>query len=351
MTTGSHPGVNQLKASLPEAAYSRSTAKGIAIFLISATGYGLSFWMAVGDGSWVLRVLGAALSGIFTALLFVIGHDACHGSLTPSNRWNQFLGRVAFLPSWHPFSCWDLGHNKLHHCFTNLRTRDYVWAPLSKEEYDRLSPVRRWVVRFYRSIPGVGAYYFFEIWLRHMIFPTADDRQRLPVGLAFGDRALVAAFIGLQCALSVMIGGPSPAGVIASLFFAVLLPQLIWNAAMGLVILLHHTHPRVRWYDDPADWSFFAGQVQGTVHVLFPRPIGFILHHIMEHTAHHIEPKIPLYHLPEAQVAVEADFPADVIVSRFTLANLRQILATCQLYDYETHRWLSFDGSPSQINA
>jgi hypothetical protein len=36
--------------------------------------------------------------------LFVIGHDACHGSLTASRLLNALIGRMAFVPSAHSFS-------------------------------------------------------------------------------------------------------------------------------------------------------------------------------------------------------------------------------------------------------
>ena len=66
---------------------------------------------------------------LWIARLFVIGHDACHGSYTPSKVLNGWIGRIAFLPSLTPFSLWDVGHNLAHHGFTNLKGRDYVWTP------------------------------------------------------------------------------------------------------------------------------------------------------------------------------------------------------------------------------
>jgi hypothetical protein len=73
-----------------------------------------------------------------------------------------------------------------------------------------------------------------------------------------------------------------------------------------------------------------------------------ILHHIMDHTAHHVDPRIPLYHLPDAQVAMENSYPSDVIVSPFSFPNLRKILRECQLYDYSQHRWLPFSHVTSE---
>ncbi len=341
------PSISKTKAALPEETRKRSLMKGAGLFCLSATVYWLTFAAVLLPLHPVWRLLLSVANGGMIALLFIIGHDACHGSLTPLPWLNKLLGRLAFLPSWHPFICWDLGHNRLHHSWTNLRGRDYVWTPLSKAEFDALPAWRQQLERFYRSLPGVGLYYAWEIWVKHMIFPRPSDLKRLSPSLLRADRLMVLLFVLGQIAAAVLSArafGLSPWG---SLALAVLLPQILWNSLMGLVILLHHTHPRVRWYDDPEEWTFYAGQVSGTVHVTFPWPIGPLLHHIMEHTAHHIDPRVPLYHLPEAQRAAEAVFAEDVIHSPFNLANLRAVLSRCQLYDYRNHRWLTFEGAPS----
>ena len=69
------------------------------------------------------------VAALWIARLFVIGHDACHGSYTPNKTLNGWIGRIAFLPSLTPYSLWEVGHNLAHHGFTNLKGRDYVWTP------------------------------------------------------------------------------------------------------------------------------------------------------------------------------------------------------------------------------
>ena len=51
--------------------------------------------------------------------------------------------------------------------------------------------------------------------------------------------------------------------------------------------------------------SYFQMQVRATPHLIFPAPFRWIMRHVMEHTAHHADPGIPLYHLPDAQKSVE----------------------------------------------
>ncbi len=85
--------------------------------------------------AWWVKVFASLVAALWIARLFVIGHDACHGSYTPNKTLNKWIGRIAFLPSLTPYSLWEIGHNLAHHGFTNLKGRDYVWTPFSPSEF------------------------------------------------------------------------------------------------------------------------------------------------------------------------------------------------------------------------
>lgn len=114
-----------------------------------------------------------------------------------------------------------------------------------------------------------------------------------------------------------------------------------------MVTYLQHTNPRTRWFDKTGEWDFFKGQVENTVHVIFPPVINTALLFLMEHTAHHIDQDVPLYQLPKAQAAVKERFKDSMVSVRFSFRELWCICRTCQLYDYDSHRWMSFSGSPT----
>lgn len=97
------------------------------------------------------KILLGMIAGFVTGRIFILGHDACHHSFTPHRELNKILGRIAFLPSLTPYSLWDVGHNVVHHGQTNLKGFDFVWEPLSKEEYDALSPARKLLEKIYRG--------------------------------------------------------------------------------------------------------------------------------------------------------------------------------------------------------
>jgi omega-6 fatty acid desaturase (delta-12 desaturase) len=167
------------------------------------------------------------------------------------------------------------------------------------------------------------------------------------------DRVLVGSFFIFQIVIllafghasSLGIGSPILAGAVL-LAVGIVAPYLFWNWCMGFVIYLHHTHPEVPWFGDKEQWTFFAGQVGCVVHVELPRPIELFLHNILDHTAHHVDPKIPLYNLPDAQRRLEDAYPEQIKVVPFTLGGFRRTLKTCRLYDYDTHQWLDYDGVP-----
>jgi omega-6 fatty acid desaturase (delta-12 desaturase) len=299
----------------------------------------------------MVALTASVAAGLSIALLFIVAHDACHGSLTPSSRLNRILGRICFLPSLYPLSSWELGHNRLHHGWTNLRHRDYVWCPLSYDEFQALSFRGRLIERLYRTTLGVGLYNLVEIWWKHMVFPSAADRQLLRVVENRRDRFLVLTY-GLSV-LGVLIWAaesstePSRTGVIRSVVLGLIVPLATFNWLSGFVIFQHHTHVRVPWYANRNEWSFFEGQIAGTVHVKFPKIVGLLFHNIMEHNAHHANPKIPLYDLDRAQIDLERSFQDAIVTVSWTLSDFRYQLRSCQLYDFDVHRWLTFQGIPT----
>jgi omega-6 fatty acid desaturase (delta-12 desaturase) len=123
---------------------------------------------------------------------------------------------------------------------------------------------------------------------------------------------------------------------------AIVLPFLVWNWLMGFIIFNHHTHSSVRFFKNRAEWRFFEGQIRGTVHVVFPRAVGFFLNHIMEHTAHHCDVNIPCYRLRKAQQCLEQKLAYDLVVETWTWKRFLATLRCCQLYDYDRHCWVGF---------
>ncbi len=351
---GVHPRVGKARPSLCATNKERSTARGVAQFLILSLGYGAAFLGTVTVPGWGPKLIGAVAVFFFLFRLFLIGHEAGHGNLTPSALLNRWIGRLTFLPCYIPLSAWVAGHNALHHPFTNLRGKDPLWVPLSKEEYDSLSPAGRALERFYRTLLGVGLYNM-ALGLKVILFPGRKVRCHIPPGAGLTlERWAVFGFLFTQ------LGGllvwehflertcciqPEP---VAAVVAAVLLPLLIFQWWNGLLGFLQHTHLRVRWYADPEEWRRARANVQCSVHLVAPWPVSWLLGNPFEHTAHHVGPKVPSSELPAFQDQLEAAFPE--VIQKVKLTDCLRILAFCKLYDYQEHRWLDYTGQPMSEN-
>ncbi len=340
---------------LSAAAATRSVAKGVGVFLLAAAAYVLTWLSIYTTHSWLLKALLGYFNGFTIGMLFLVGHDACHHGLTPVGWLNRLLGRLAFLPALHPYPAWEYSHNALHHGWTNLKGRDPGYAPFSKEEFDLLPAWRRALERVYRTWLGLALFYLIENWVKTEMFPPADHVARMPGRRSFArDRAMVLAFgiamIGLSVAMGVITrpaGQPAWLAGSGHFVLAWLWPFLVWNGVIAFITFQQHTHPRVRWFDNEADWTFYETQVRGTVHIEFPWILRLLLHNINEHTAHHINPRVPLYELKQAQDDVRAILADDVVVLKWSGRMTRQTLRCCKLYDYRRHQWLDFDGRPT----
>ncbi|MFM8577102.1 MAG: fatty acid desaturase, partial [Limnohabitans sp.] len=76
----------------------------------------------------------------------------------------------------------------------------------------------------------------------------------------------------------------------------------------------------------------------------FPFKIGALMHHIMEHTAHHVDMSIPLYRLKQAQAKLEEMLPGRIIVQPFSWKWYFDTARACKLYDFTRECWTDFKG-------
>jgi omega-6 fatty acid desaturase (delta-12 desaturase) len=295
----------------------------------------------------MLMLIYIGINGFFIGILFVIGHDCCHGSFTAHKWLNQLLGRLAFLPNLHLFTTWEYSHNVLHHSYTNVRNRDNAYVPFTFEQFNSLPTWRRTLERIYRSPIGLGLFYFLEHYLRYELFPTRARRSPIkPAYIFHMDRLLVAGFLAIQ--ISFLCWWASRVGVSPWKFIVLgfVIPYSFWTYLMGFFTFQMHTHPLVPWYADEEDWSFFRGQIRGTPHIEFPALVDFILHNVMQHTAHHADQNIPLYNLRRSQKSLETAYGSDIVHVKWNFSGFVKVMRTCRLFDYQGHRWLDFDGTP-----
>jgi len=319
----------------------RNASHATRLVAIDAAAFAIVFAAGVAVESVAAKIVLGLIQGLVIARLFVLGHDACHQTLLRSRRANRILGRLLFLPSMTPYSMWEVGHNVLHHGYTNLASLDFNWRPFSPEEYAALPRWRRSLERVYRSGWAPGLYYLVEIWWLRLFFPS---RRHMPTRrIEFHLDGCLAAAGGLAWAgMAAGMALATGQSMILLLATTVVLPFLAWNTVIGFLVFLHHVHPSVTWYDDKATWTRAVTSVTGTVHCSFGPTLDRFFHHIMDHAAHHVDMGIPLERLPRAQATLQARLPRHALAERFTWRRYFAIARECQLFDRRRARWLSF---------
>ena len=321
----------------------RTTARALALLVLDYALLATALAGTVVFAAWWLKLLCGMAAGFVTGRLFIIGHDACHQSLTPHRGLNRWLGRIAFLPSLTPYSLWDIGHNLVHHGYTNLKGTDFVWAPLTAAEYAALTPRQRLMQRIYRSGWAPGLYYLVEIWWRRMYFPSRTYMGARRQAFVL-DGLLVTAFALLWAGALAALAAATGQSTVLLLAMGMGVPFMFWCAMIGFVVYVHHTHVKVGWHDDKAAWAKAQPFVSTTVHLTFPLRIGALVHHIMEHTAHHVDMGIPLYRLKNAQKLLEDMLPGRIVIQRFSWRWYFDTARRCKLYDFSRRCWTDYTG-------
>jgi omega-6 fatty acid desaturase (delta-12 desaturase) len=182
-----------------------------------------------------------------------------------------------------------------------------------------------------------------EVWWRRMFFPSkAFLGARRPIFL--WDCLLVSAFGLTWIASLVAASSMTGQALLPVLVCGLVIPFLFWCSMIGFVVYVHHTHVQVSWYDDRGEWSRALPFISTTVHLTFPLRIGAVLHHIMEHTAHHLDMSIPLYRLRNAQKMLEDLLPERIVLQPFSWRWYFDTARRCKLYDFTNRRWTDYSG-------
>lgn len=293
-----------------------------------------------------LRILCSLSAGLWISLLFVVAHDAAHSSFTGSTALNKTIARISFLPCLHNYSLWLIAHNRLHHQLTNLKGEN-SWSPLSKEEYAAMPEWRKMLERFYRSPGGIGFNYIIERWWKNKFFPYQRITGEFKLS-CWLDFLLVVTYL---CAFLILLAyagnnlaRTSPAELI---FLGFIIPMFYSSFMIGISVYQQHTHESIPWFRSRLESKKLGKQEKVTMHVRFPYWYNLLSHHVMQHTAHHIDPRIPLYNLPKAQQALTKLLGDKMVTVSFSLQGFLQTMSKCKLYDYENHRWLDFNGVPT----
>ena len=326
---------------IPDEAYRNPTWRGLGYFARDLAFYlGMAALLVFVTNPLLVLPIEVVMVLAVTGL-FVVAHDCAHGALFNSKRKNTVIGKLGMLPSWHVYEAWVLGHNRIHHAFTVRQGYDFVWHPVTPEEYAAKSHVARMLHRVEWCWMGTGLYYFLEVWWHKMIAFKPPQRW---VKSIRNDRMFTVAFIVSLAVGLGLLGGARTHSVMGGLWLVgrvEIIPFVGFCVMIGSVVHVHHVQTDIRWWKR-SEWTKFKGQMEGTTVLRVPRGLNFFFHWIMIHTPHHVDMRIPMYHLEMAARAIEQAFPGVVHDAPWRFGDFRRSTKACKLYDFEQGHWMDY---------
>ena len=263
----------------------------VATSLIPYLALSVAIYLTLGV-SLPLTVVLAVLAGGFLVRVFVMFHDCAHGSLLPSRRANNVLGTVLGLLVLSPFTRWRHDH-AVHHATAGDLDRRGVGdiVTLTVAEYNARSWRGRLGYRLTRNplvMFGLGPIFAMIIGPRIV---ARDARPRMRNSVLVTD-----AMLAVLVAVAVWAMGWQH-------FLIVWAPAAMLAGSAGIwLFYVQHQFEDAYWKNG-ADWSYADAALQGSSHLKLPAILRFFTGNIGLHHVHHLNARIPSYHLPRAHAA------------------------------------------------
>jgi omega-6 fatty acid desaturase (delta-12 desaturase) len=261
--------------------------------------FALLCWLMAVSYSWSywLSLLLAITTSAFLVRIFILQHDCGHHSFFHSVKANDLLGYFCGVLTLTPYHLWRRSHARHHVTSGNLAHRSYGDVmTLTVDEYMALSRWRRVRYRLYRHplfMFVIGAGYFFMIRQRFTTgLPHTWRRERMSVHTTNLGMLAVLGLVWLT------IGLP--------MFFALWFPPAILSAAVGSwLFYVQHQYEGAYWEQDES-WDFTRSALEGSSYLRLPRVLQWFTSNIGYHHIHHLNSRIPNYHLPACYEAEAA---------------------------------------------
>jgi acyl-lipid omega-6 desaturase (Delta-12 desaturase) len=241
------------------------------------------------DISPALTVVLAIPTAGFLVRVFVVFHDCAHGSLLPSRRANNAVGTVLGLLVLSPFRRWRHDH-AVHHATSGDLDKRGVGDILTLTVSEYRARSRRGRVT-YRLIRNPLVMFGFGPVLAMIVGPrivSRGARPRMRNSVLATDAALVVV-VGVVCWL---IGWRD--------FLIIWAPGALMAGAVGIwLFYVQHQFEDAYWQTG-SGWSYADAALRGSSYLKLPRLLQFFTGNIGLHHVHHLNARIPNYHLQGA---------------------------------------------------
>ena len=286
---------------------------------VSVAGF-LFFWYAAYRGMevgyWLTLLLVIPTAG-FLMRMFMIQHDLGHGSFFRSRKMADLVGHWIGVFTLLPYHYWRRTHAHHHAHSGDLDLRGFGDVETKTvAEYRAMSPRERLGYRVYRNpivLFGIGPLWHFVLKQR---YPWQVPRSWTQAWRSIWLTNLsIAAVVITMCLL---VGWRS--------FFLVHLPVVALTSSVGVwLFFVQHQFEDTYWERKP-EWDYYDAALQGSSHLVLPRPLQWITANIGLHHVHHLSARIPNYRLqecldahPELQTAAKVTIRSSWALTRLAL--------------------------------
>jgi omega-6 fatty acid desaturase (delta-12 desaturase) len=278
------------------------------------------------DISYWLTLLLAIPAAGFGIRMFIIFHDAGHGSFFKSKVANDWLGRITGVLLFTPYYSWRHSH-AIHHATSgdlDRRGTGDVWT-LTKEEYDKLGRWGKLGYRLYRNpfvIFGVGPIIDFVV-LQRFAWAKADERDRASI------RNTNIALAVLIIVVSLLIGFDK--------YVLIQLPVLMIATGVGVwLFYVQHQFENTYW-ERHEQWDFATAALYGSSFYKLPKVLQWFTGNIGFHHIHHLSPRIPNYELERCHNNAELFQRVEQLTLWTSLKSLH-----VRLWDEDHHKMIGY---------
>jgi acyl-lipid omega-6 desaturase (Delta-12 desaturase) len=309
--------------------YQKSDVRKSIFQIITSVGaYILCFYLmfrSLEVSYWLTLALAFPTAG-FAMRMFIIFHDAGHGSFFKSKKANDWIGRITGVLLFTPYYYWRHSH-AIHHATSgdlDRRGTGDVWT-LTLEEYNKLSRGQQIGYRIYRNpfiIFVIGPFIDFVV-LQRFHVKTADERDRASV------RNTNIAIAVLVVVLCLLMGWRE--------YLAVQIPIIALASSFGVwLFYVQHQYENVYW-ERHEQWDFASAALHGSSFYKLPKVLQWFTGNIGFHHIHHLSPRIPNYELEKCHNENELFQQVETMTFWSSLKSLN-----VRLYDEDHHKMISY---------
>lgn len=260
---------------------------------------------------WLALPITLIASG-FLIRTFIIFHDCCHQSFFKSRKANEIIGILTGVLTHVPYRQWKYEHNVHHATSGNLDKKGTgdIWL-MTVEEYASSPLWKRIGYRIYRNplvMFGLGPIAIFLIRYRFNR-KGATRKEKINTWMTNLMIAVMYTLLYLAFGWQAML--------------LVQIPLFLLSGMFGIWLFYVQHQFENAYYEKSEEWSYVQAAVKGSSFYKLPRILQWVTGNIGFHHVHHLNPRVPNYHLEKAHLASPPLQTATTITLSSSLKSLR----------------------------